>query len=186
MEDSTTIKREETEKHPIEQYLEKHIIKISVAAVLFIISFFIAVTINGILATYIFGPFFLLAFITGIILNLVVYAGKVRSFKEFIFSKNMFNTLFVIGIISLTLYLGRGEIMDYPHYINKDFEVYKGSPREIDVIRRTGRGPGSSTLFTLDSGKVLIYKGIIEDLNQAINIKSSICRIADTFIILPT
>jgi hypothetical protein len=110
-------------------------------------------------ATYIFGPIILIVAIVGMTLNLIVFANKVSTIKDFIFSQKIFNTLIVLITIVLAIYFGRGQIMDVPYYLNKDFEVFIGSPSEI-VVHHSSSGKGGSyfTYFILETGEKCIWQ----------------------------
>lgn len=164
--EKTSQESKDEKKHPLEILFEKHAKKLVIAFAACIVSFFIMMVINGIVATYIFGPIILIVTIVGMTLNLIVFASKVTTIKEFIFSQKIFNTLIVLITIVLAIYFGREQIKDVPYYLNKDFEVFVGSPSEI-VVHRSSSGKGGSyfTYFILETGEEIIYFGKLEGLD---------------------
>ena len=153
-------------KHPIEIFLLKHQNKLMIAAGLYFVFFIVSFLVNQIIGLIIIGPIMIIAVIIGIILNLIIFYSKVDTWREFIFSKKIFHTLFIISMIVLALYLGRAEIQDLPNYVKNNFEVYVGSPTEIEIrYGDKGRSRYSNTHFILPNGEEVYYRGKIEDLD---------------------
>lgn len=154
------------EKHRIERYIEKNIAVLGITGLLVLVgSLVLFVLINDIVAALFAGIAFLIGAITYIVISTIVFASKAKSLWHFLFSQEMLSNLVIIAIIVLAGYLGRGQLMDYPHYFKKEFQTYTGVPEEIEIYKRSGKGAGSSTEFTVDSDEVLIYWGILKDLN---------------------
>jgi hypothetical protein len=155
------------EKHRIERFIEKNIAILGITGLLVLVgSLVLFVLINDIVASIFAGIAFLFAATTYIVLSTIVFASKAKSFLHFLFSQQMLSNLVIIVIIVLAGYLGRGQLMDYPYYLKKEFQTYTGVPEEIEIYKQSGKGAGSSTEFTVDSGEVLIYWGILRDLDS--------------------
>ncbi|MCM3387731.1 hypothetical protein [Ureibacillus chungkukjangi] len=159
-------KRDLKKKHPIENFLLKHQNKLMIAAGIYILLFFVMAFINQIIGLLIFGPILLLVVIIGFILNLIIFYSKVDTLREFIFSKKLFHIIFISSMIVLALYLGREQIYDLPNYVKNNFEVYVGSPTEIEIrYGDKGKARYSTTHFILQNGEDVFYRGKIEDLD---------------------
>lgn len=155
---------DEEKKHPIEIFLEKHS---TLGAILFLTMIVLCIAASFInpVALFIFGAIMLIIIIVGGILKLIIFSSRVGSWKEFIFSKKIFGAICAVAIILCTLYLGRTELKDIPYYFTKEFEVYIGSPDEIEIYYSEMSRRIPITYFYLSNGERLHYRGALEGLD---------------------
>ncbi|NMO96690.1 hypothetical protein [Paenibacillus lemnae] len=157
----------EHDKHPLQKFTDRHVRKLGLLLLgglaMCLLSF---VLLDDITATVISGSFMLLFFLGYMVWSNVIAAYRAKNWKDYVFSRKMAANLFVLLIITTACYLGRNDLRDIPHYYQKDFNVFTGVPQDIDYFHATSsRGPGSSTKFLLESGEVLRYRGLIQDLD---------------------
>ncbi|MBO2944793.1 hypothetical protein JJQ72_12500 [Paenibacillus sp. F411] len=157
----------EAPKHRLELLFERHA---KTLALLLLAGLFIAllsfVLLKDITATVIAGSIMLLFLLLYLISSNLIAAHRANSWKDYVYSAKMASNLLFLLVLAGVCYWGRNDLLDIPHYYQKDFRVFTGVPQDIEYFHAaSSKGPGSSTKFILESGEVLRYSGLIENLD---------------------